>query len=96
MTNVAEAKKTVKELRSGEPVVATKAAGKIIAEVGFKKVQKKPEPKTILVEMTPTVPKVTFTGEGWCAMDIKLAHAAVVRKFRVNLRELYRKEYKKK
>ena len=51
VTKLTEAKETVKELRSGEPVVATKAAGKIIAEVDFKKpVPKpkiKPKPKTI-------------------------------------------------
>ena len=94
MTDVAEAKKTVEDLKSDKPAVAIKAAEKVIAEVDFK--PKKPERKTVLVEMTRGMPKVTFTGEGWCAVDIKLAYAAIVRKFRENQRELYRKEYKKK
>ena len=83
-----------------KPAVATKAAEKIIAEVDFKKPVPKPKtklkPKTIFVEMGVGVPEVTFTGEGWCAVDIKMAYAAIVRKFKENLRELYRKEYKKK
>jgi len=97
MTDVAEAKKTVKDLESKKPAVAIKAAEKVIAEVDFKKpkLSYKPKPKTIFVEMG-VVPEVTFTGEGWCAVDIKLAYAAIVRKFKENLRELYRKEYKKK
>lgn len=60
------------------------------------KIQVQREPKTITVIMTPAKPEVKFTGENWCAMDIKFAHAAVVRKFREMQRELYRKEYKKK
>ncbi len=60
------------------------------------KIQVQEEPKTIFVDMTPAKPEVKFTGEGWCAMDIKFAHAAIIRKFREMQRELYRKEYKKK
>ena len=61
-----------------------------------KQVQKEPAVKTVTVEMTVPRPKVTFTGENWCAVDVKLAYAAVVRGFREMQRELYRKEYKKK
>jgi len=61
-----------------------------------KQVQKEPEKKTIFVDMTPATPKVTFTGSFWCAMDIKLANRAIVLAFKKMLRELYRKEYKKK
>jgi len=60
-----------------------------------KKVQKEPEKKTVLVEMTSPTPKVTFTGGLWCAMDVKLANRAIVVNFKKMLRELYRKEYKK-
>ena len=61
-----------------------------------KQVREEPVRKTVYVEMTVPRPKVTFTGEDWCAMDIKLAYAAIVRGFREMQRELYRKEYKKK
>ena len=61
-----------------------------------KQAQKEPVVKTVFVEMTVPRPKVTFTGEGWCAVDVKLAYASIVRSFREMQRELYRKEYKKK
>ena len=60
------------------------------------KVREKPVDKTIYVNLSSARPEVTFTGEGWCALDIKLSYAAIVRKFKENQRELYRKEYKKK
>ena len=71
-------------------VEAQKVEPKIV-----KKVQKEPEKKTVFVDMTPTTPKVTFTGGLWSAMDIKLANRAIILNFRKMLRELYRKEYKK-
>ena len=91
MTDVKEAKKIVKDLASDKPVVAVKAAKAVIKVVGYE------EPKkSITVVLTPGLPEVTFTGNGWCAVDIKMCYAAIVRKFKENLRELYRKEYKKK
>ena len=90
------AKKVVKDLDSKEPAVALKAAETVLEKVEVKQVQKEPVVKTVKVEMTVPRPKVTFTGEGWCAVDVKLAYAAVVRGFREMQRELYRKEYKKK
>ena len=90
------AKKVVKDLDSKEPAVALKVAETVLKEVEVKQVQKEPVVKTVTVEMTAPRPKVTFTGEGWCAVDVKLAYAAVVRGFREMQRELYRKEYKKK
>ena len=89
MLEAKEAEKIVKDLDSDKSSVAVKAAKIILA-----KVQK--EPKTITVNLTSVRPEVTFTGEGWCAMDIKLSYAAIVRKFKENQRELYRKEYEKK
>ena len=89
MAEVKEAKKIVKDLDSDKPGVAMKAAKIILT-----KVQK--ESKTLTVNLTSVRPEVTFTGEGWCAMDIKLSYAAIVRKFKENQRELYRKEYEKK
>ena len=89
------AKETVKKLDSENPKVALKAAKAVIEEVGYKKAKKEPM-KSITVVLTPGLPEVTFTGNGWCAVDIKLCYAAIVRKFKENLRELYRKEYKKK
>ena len=100
MTDVTEVKKLVKDLESKKPAVATKAAGKIIAEVDFRtdvpQPKIKPKPKTVFVELGVGAPKVTFTGKDWCAVDIKTAYAAIVRKFKEGMRELYRKEYKKK
>ena len=61
----------------------------------IKKVQKEPEKKTVFVEMTPPIPKVTFTGGLWTVMDVKLANRAIIVNFKKMLRELYRKEYKK-
>ena len=95
MTDVKEAKKIVKNLTSVEPKVATKAAKIILSEVKAK-TQWKSEKKSIAVVLTPGLPEVTFTGNGWCAVDIKMCYAAIVRKFKENLRELYRKEYKVK
>ena len=90
------AKKVVKDLNSEKPAVALKAAEVVLEKVKVKQVQKEPVVKTVKVEMTVPRPKVTFTGEGWCAVDVKLAYASVVRSFREMQRELYRKEYKKK
>jgi len=64
-------------------------------KVVIKKVQKEPETKTVLVEMTSPTPKVTFTGGLWTVMDVKLAISAMKVNFKRMLRELYRKEYKK-
>lgn len=95
MTEVKEAKKIVKDLASDKPEVAVKAAEAVLKEVGFKKTKVEPK-KSITVVLTPGLPEVTFTGNGWCAVDIKMCYAAIVRKFKENLRELYRKEYKVK
>lgn len=91
MTEVKEAEKVVKDLASDKPEVAVKAA-----EIVLKKVGRKPEKKTITVNLSSVRPEVVFTGEAWCAVDIKLCYAAIVRKFKENQRELYRKEYKGK
>ena len=99
MTDVKEAKKLVKDLDSDKPDVIVKAAEVVLEEVEFRKdepkVKKKPVDKTIYVNLSSVRPEVTFTGNGWCAVDIKMCYAAIVRKFKENLRELYRKEYKK-
>jgi len=96
MPAIVEAKKVVKDLNSDKPAVAVKAAEQVIKKAGFKQVRKEPVRKSVTVEMTAPRLQVTFTGEGWCAVDIKMAYAAIVRKFRENQRELYRKEYKEK
>ena len=57
---------------------------------------KKQVRKTVFVDITPATPEVTFTGGLWCAMDVKRANNAIIKAFRVMLRELYRKEYKEK
>ena len=99
MITTKETEKVAKDLHSTTPTVAIKAAEVVLEEVGpkelKKKVQKEPIDKTVFVDMTPTTPKVTFTGDLWCAMDVKRANNAIIKAFRVMLRELYRKEYKK-
>ena len=96
MPTIVEAEKVVKDLNSDKPAVAVKAAGQVLKKVGFKQVRKEPARKSITVEMIAPRPQVTFTGEGWCAVDIKMAYAAIKRGFREMQRELYRKEYKEK
>lgn len=91
MTSIKEAKKVVKDLASDKPKVAVKAAEVILEKVGGK-----PEKKTVTIDLSSIRPEVEFTGSGWCAVDIKLCYAAIVRKFKENQRELYRKEYKEK
>ena len=59
-------------------------------------IQKQPEVKSVTITMTSTKPIVSFKGEGWCVMDIKMAYAALKRGFREMQREFYLKEYKKK
>ena len=96
MTDIVEAKKVIRDLKSDKPAVAVKAAEKILTEVDTKHFEKGLNiKKTVFVDMSPTTPKVTFTGGLWSAMDIKLANKAVIHAFRKMLRELYRKEYKK-
>jgi len=75
---------------------ATLVKVEVAKAVVKKQVQKEPVIKTVTVELTIPRPKVTFTGEGWCAVDIKLTYASIVRSFREMQRELYRKEYIKK
>jgi hypothetical protein len=48
-------------------------------------------PKTVLIDMTTINTDVTFTGSGWKALDIKLATAALIRAFRIKIRDEYRK-----
>ena len=60
-----------------------------------KKVQKAPR-KTVFVDLTPPIPKVTFTGGLWTVMDVKHTVRAIKLDFKKMLRELYRKEYKEK
>lgn len=87
-TNV---KETVKKLDSNKPKVAVKAAEKIMEDVGYKKTKfkMKIEPKkTVTVDLSSIRPEVTFTGDGWCAVDIKMCYAAIVRKFKENQREI--------
>lgn len=95
VVSVKDAEKVVKDLKSDKPAEAVKAAEAVIKKVGFK-LREKPVDKTIYVNLSTPRPEVRFTGKGWCAVDIKLSYAAIVRKFKENLRELYRKEYKKK
>lgn len=52
------------------------------------------EPKLIVIDMTNLRTEVTFTGEGWKILDIKLAYAAMVRGFRIKIRDEYRKGIK--
>jgi len=49
------------------------------------------EPKLVVIDMTTLLTEVTFTGEGWKILDIKLAYAAMVRAFRIKIRDEYRK-----
>lgn len=80
----------------GNMTSATLVKLEVAKKVVKKQVQKEPVVKTVKVEMTVPKPKVTFTGEGWCAVDVKSAYASIVRGFREMQRELYRKEYKEK
>lgn len=98
MIDMKEAKVVLKDLKSTDSAVAVKAAERVLEEVAPKVLKSKvsKEPKTITVNLSSVRPEVTFTGDGWCAMDIKLSYAAIVRKFKENQRELYRKEYEKK
>lgn len=84
-------KEVVKDLASDKPVAAVKAAEKIMEDVGYKKTKfkMKIEPKkTVTVDLSSIRPEVIFTGEGWCAVDIKMCYAAIVRKFKENQREI--------
>ena len=52
------------------------------------------EPKLVVIDMSTLRTEVTFTGGGWKLLDIKLAYAAMVRAFRIKIRDEYRKEIK--
>ena len=52
------------------------------------------EPKLVVIDMSTLRTEVTFTGEGWKLLDIKLAYAAMVRAFRIKIRDEYRKGIK--
>jgi len=73
-----EAIKKLKEKHKAEPPKKEKPSGK----------------RTILIDMTALKTKVTFTGKGWKPLDIRLANDAMIRAFRIKVRDEYRKEIK--
>lgn len=89
---VVEAERVVNDLKSDKPAVALEAAKKVLTEVPFKQ----PEVKSVTIIIGLPRAKVTFTGDNWCAVDVKFAYSAMKRSFREMQRELYRKEYEKK
>lgn len=58
------------------------------------KKEKPGEKKTILVDMSTLRTKVTFTGEGWKPLDIKIANNEIIKAFRIKIRDEYRKGIK--
>lgn len=81
------------DLRKGEPVVAKGSKSKAVEKLKekHKEPEKPGEPKKVVIDMTTPETKVTFTGKNWIPMDIKLANAALIRAFRIKIRDEYRK-----
>ena len=48
-------------------------------------------PKKVTIDMTTLRVKVTFVGEGWKPLDIKIANNELIKAFRIKIRDEYRK-----
>ena len=81
----------------GEPVVkeAEKVEEKGSKSKEIEKLKEKhaePKgPKSVTIDLTKVNISVKFVGKDWRPMDIKLANAALIRAFRVKIRDAYRK-----
>ena len=51
-------------------------------------------PKKVTIDMTTLKTKVTFVGEGWRPLDIKIANNELIKAFRIKILKEYRKGIK--